>query len=187
MNKIKEFTKEDISKVEELAKTKTFEEIAQEFGMSLRQFKHLKSKQPELRDAAERGSSKRTAHPNSSKLKKPDREFTSEELENIESLASKHTYIEISQKLGISENNFLSLRQKNEAVKEAITRGIAKRDKDFKKKRMSKRMKEAKKIHEPNIKITYDDEIAALKRFREKFEADKQKRDIKELKEIDLI
>lgn len=170
-----EFNKEELQKIEELARDNTTKEIAEYFDLSINTFKYLKKKYPEVKEALIRGI---TYGDNSSRrrvFKKKVHVFTSEELIKIEQLAINCNYKEMSEKLGIPEHKFRSLRRNDNFV-------------EHQKVRRSEQIKKGK----VGADISYAgsaeyDEFTALHRFKEQFEANKLKQSIKELKEIDLI
>lgn len=120
-----------------------------------------------------------------------EKTYTEEELAHIEDLASKYNFKEMGSKLGFSENNFLKLRKNHPQFNQAVNRGIAARGAEYKnrhKKRLSESTKKGR--DELKMKISLFEEIdpnTALKKFKEEFEANKRKRDLKELKDIELI
>ena len=119
-----------------------------------------------------------------------NKEFTNAELKKIERLASQYSFAEIAKELKISENIFLQLRQNNAKLKKAVERGVLKRDKTFTDKQIKKRAKaitQGNTQKMPQSKYHEIDERDALKKFREKFEADKRRASFKELRDIDIL
>lgn len=119
-----------------------------------------------------------------------EKTYTKAELENIEKLASEYNFVDMGAKLGLSANHFLNLRKNHKQVKEAVDRGVLARGKEYKnkyRKKHSERMKKSHKIKGLKIKVPMEIKPKdALQRFREEFEARKRKRDLAELKELDL-
>ena len=187
----RKFNKEELQKIEELAWDNTTKEIAEYFNLTINNFKYLKSKYPEVKEALIRGI---TYGDNSSRrrvYKKKVHVFTSEELIKIEELAINCNYKEMSEKLGIPEHKFRSLRKNDAELRAAIERGVQKRNNNFvehQKVRRSEQIKKGKVGADINQggSVEYD-EFIALRRFKEQFEANKLKQSIRELKEIDLI
>lgn len=187
----RKFNKEELQKIEELARDNTTKEIAEYFDLSINNFKYLKSKYPEVKEALIRGI---TYGDNSSRrrvYKKKVHVFTSEELIKIEKLAINCNYKEMSGKLGISDEKFRSLRKNDAELRAAIERGVKKRNSGFVEHQKVRRSEQIKK-GKAGADISYAgsveyDEFTALRRFKEQFEANKLKQSIKELKEIDLI
>lgn len=117
--------------------------------------------------------------------------YSKEELKNIEELASKYNFVEMGYKLGLSANHFLKLRKNHRQVKEAIDRGILARGQEYKDKYRKKQSDQMKKSHKmKNLKIKAPSEVdpkEALKKFKEKFEANKYKESLRELKDLDIL
>ena len=120
-----------------------------------------------------------------------EKNYSKEELKNIEELASKYNFRDMGAKLGLSENYFIKLRKNHRQVKEAVDRGISARGQEYKDKYRKKQSDQMKKSHKmKSLKIKAPTEIEpkeALKKFKKEFEANKRKRDLAELKELDLL
>ena len=189
---VREFTKKEILKVEEMAQTKTSAEIARYFGVDVTAFKYIKKKQPELKEAICRGNAIGGKRPRTRTVKKrKTHEFTRDELIKIEELSVKGSYREVAENLGLAEHRFLALRKTNRQVREAVERGVARRGDKFIKSQRDKRSENIKngKVAAGYVKapsLEYD-KMAALQRFREEYEENKRKRLQKEAKDLDLI
>ena len=120
-----------------------------------------------------------------------EKTYTEEELANIEKLASKYNFKDMSDQLGLSENHFLKLRKNHPQFNKAVDRGIQLRGAEYKnkyRKKMSEASKRGKNEHKVKIKAPTEIEPNdALKKFKEEFEKNKRKRDLQELKDLDLI
>ena len=117
--------------------------------------------------------------------------YTEEELANIEKLASKYNFKDMSEQLGLKENHFLKLRKNHPEFSKAVDRGVQLRGAEYKnkyRKKMSEASKRGKNEHKVQIGPPKEiDSKEALKKFKEQFEANKRKRDLEELKNLDLI
>ena len=188
---VREFSKEELIKIEELAQTKTSVEIAEYFGLTRTTFKYLKKKYPDLREAIDRGNEAGGNYPKRRVYKKKMHVFTQEDLVKIENLVVHCSYREVAENIGLAEHQFLALRKTNSEVKEALERGVAKRGDNFIRSQRDKKSKNIKngKAVESSTKVhplEYD-EISALQKFKKEFEENKIKRLKRELSEIDLI
>lgn len=177
---VREFTKKEILKVEEMAQTKTSAEIARYFGVDVNAFKYIKKKQPELKEAICRGNAIGGKRPKTMTVKKKALEFTKDELIKIEELSVKGSYRDVAENLGLAEHKFLALRKTNRELREAVERGVARRGDKFIKSQRDKRSENIKngKVAAGSVKVPaleYD-EMTALQKFREEFEENKRKR-----------
>lgn len=119
------------------------------------------------------------------------KQFSIEELEYIEKLASQHSYVEIAKIIKIPEYKFLELRRSDYLLQNAVLRGVAKRDKDFYAKQRKKKSEEVKRSKEDVKRAARSGiehkEIDPLSKFKEEYEANKLRRLKKELSEIDIL
>lgn len=189
---VREFSKEELKKVEKLTQTKTSVEIAEYFGLTATAFKYLKKKYPDLKESIVKGIEAGGNCPKKRIYKKKVCVFTKEELIKIENLTIRCNYREIAEKFELSEHKFRALRKTNAKLREAIERGVEKRNNDFVKSQKERRSEQIKKgkagadVRKTSL-FEYDDKITALQKFREEFEENKWKRLKRELNEIDLI
>jgi len=115
------------------------------------------------------------------------KEFTKEELLEIEKLSRERVNVkDIAKRYGFSQKSFYRLRLENIELNSAIEKGKSERE-PIKYNRKPKESKK-QKVNWDKIPVPVElDSKAALKKFKEEFEANKRKRDLEELKDLDLI
>jgi hypothetical protein len=123
------------------------------------------------------------------------KEFTDKELAEITELVSKMPIHEAARHFNITETLFLSMKSKMPKLQEAISAGIKSRPSNYnsiRKKELKKNAPEKpyKEITENTLNKSVEVEISpedALKKFKEEFEANKLKRSLEELKNMDIL
>lgn len=110
-----------------------------------------------------------------------DLKFTPEQLKEIEEIASKYALREVTKYLNVGEDRFNNLRTKNQSIKTAVEKGLARRGN---KKTQNKGSSSEISIAQSSINMQQKD---ALKKFREEFEKNRVDRLKRELRNIDII
>lgn len=120
------------------------------------------------------------------------KEFTDKELAEITELVSKMPIHEVAKHFNIKETLFLSMKSKMPKLQEAISAGIKLRPSNYNSRRQKeiKKKKEPQRITENILNKSIESELSpvdALKKFKEEFEANKLKRSLEELKNMDIL
>jgi len=115
------------------------------------------------------------------------KEFTKEELLEIEKLSRERVNVkDIAKRYGFSQKSFYRLRLENIELNSAIEKGKSERE-PIKYNRKPKESKK-QKVNWDRIAVPVElDPNVALRNFKEEFERKKRKRDLEELKDLDLI
>jgi len=115
------------------------------------------------------------------------KEFTKKELLEIEKLSRERVNVkDIAKRYGFSQKSFYRLRLENTELNSAIEKGKSERE-PIKYNRKPKENKK-QKVNWDKIPVPVElDSKVALKKFKEEFERKKRERDMKELKDLDLI
>lgn len=122
------------------------------------------------------------------------KEFTDEELEKLASLLKTHTITDAARHFGVPFYKLKYMRTKQPKLDKTIIDAVCLRRKgDLRYKTASKDNIKAEKLHKitkNTLNKSIQIEISpteALQKFREEFEINKRKRDLEELKNLDLI